>query len=75
MSEIRLTADVTGTVWKIVLRPGDVVAADDVLLILESMKMELPLTAPAAGKVLEFLVAEGEGVEEGQAIAVFKSGL
>jgi biotin carboxyl carrier protein len=72
MSAVDLTADVTGTVWKVHLKPGDAVAADDAILVIESMKMEIPLAAPAAGRVVEILVAEGEAVEEDQVLARFE---
>lgn len=65
-----LQSDVTGTVWKIEVRPGDAVGTDQTLLVLESMKMEIPVTAPRAGTVLEVLVSEGEPVAEGQTVVV-----
>ena len=58
--------DITGTVWKILAKPGDEVAEDDILMILESMKMEIPVTAPEDGVVKEILVAEGDPIAEGQ---------
>ncbi|MBE7416423.1 MAG: acetyl-CoA carboxylase biotin carboxyl carrier protein subunit [Ideonella sp.] len=70
MPQTRLQADVTGTVWKIEVRVGDAVAEEQTLLILESMKMEIPVDAPHAGTVLELLVAEGEAVAEGQDVVV-----
>ena len=70
MPPSRLIADVTGTVWKVEVRAGDAVAADQTLLIFESMKMEIPLFAPHAGTVLQVLVAEGEAVAEGQDVVV-----
>ncbi len=71
MSQIELTADVTGTVAKVALAAGTQAAADDAVLILESMKMEIPVAAPSAGKVMEIKVAEGDSVEEGQVVAIF----
>ena len=70
MPETTLTSDVTGTVWKIDVRAGDSVTQDQTLVILESMKMEIPLTAPFDGVVARILVAEGEAVVEGQDIVV-----
>jgi acetyl-CoA carboxylase biotin carboxyl carrier protein len=70
MAQTRLQSDVTGTVWKIEVREGDAVAEDQTLLILESMKMEIPVSAPHAGSVLKLLVQEGEAVAEGQDVAV-----
>ena len=66
----RIESLVTGTVWKLERQPGDLVAAGDTILIVESMKMEIPIDAPAAGTLRELLVAEGEGVSEGQVLAV-----
>jgi biotin carboxyl carrier protein len=63
-------AHITGTVWKIEVKEGDTVAADQTLLILESMKMEIPVTATEAGTVLRLLVQEGESVAEGQDVVV-----
>jgi len=65
-----IVADVAGKVWKIEARPGATLAADDVILILESMKMEIPVVAPNAGKLLELRVGEGEMVAEGQVVAI-----
>ena len=59
-------SDVAGTVWKIEITAGDSVSADDVVMILESMKMEIPAVAPAAGTITEILVEEGESISEGQ---------
>ena len=67
---MKVVAEVAGKVWKIEARPGAQLAADDVILILESMKMEIPVVAPAAGKLLEVLVKEGDMVNEGDAVAV-----
>ena len=49
MTEVK--AELVGNVWKITAKPGDDVGEDDVLMILESMKMEIPVTAPRAGRV------------------------
>lgn len=70
MPQTHLQSEVTGTVWKIEVRAGDTVAEYQTLLILESMKMEIPVTAPHAGTVLQLLVREGESVAEGQDVAV-----
>jgi acetyl-CoA carboxylase biotin carboxyl carrier protein len=51
---------------------GDAVAEEDVLLILESMKMEIPVEAPCAGRVAEIRVREGESIEEGAVLAVIE---
>lgn len=58
-----------GKVWKIVQKPGAEVKRGDSIVILEAMKMEIPVVAPRDGKVGEILVAEGDAVESGQAVA------
>ncbi len=63
-------AHITGTVWRIEKKVGDVVNAGDVLVILESMKMELPVESPAGGKVAEVRCKEGQGVTEGDVLVV-----
>jgi acetyl-CoA carboxylase biotin carboxyl carrier protein len=62
-------APITGRVWKIERRAGDRVAAGDPVVILESMKMEVPVEAPADGVVRSVAVTEGEAVEEGAVVA------
>ncbi len=69
---IAVKADLVGNVWKIVAKPGDAVAADQTLLILESMKMEIEVVAPRAGTVLEIKVKETEFVKEGQVLVVLE---
>jgi len=69
----RLESLVTGTVWKIERQAGDSVAAGDTVMILESMKMEIPIEAPAAGVIQELMAAEGDSVTEGQVLAVLVS--
>lgn len=61
-------AHITGTVWKVEVKVGDSVTAGQTLVILESMKMEMPLEAPEAGVVVEVRVAEGQAVEEGDLV-------
>ena len=60
-----VNAHITGTVWKIQVAVGDTVAEGDTVVILESMKMEMPVETPRAGKVAAVLVKEGDAVEEG----------
>jgi acetyl-CoA carboxylase biotin carboxyl carrier protein len=67
---IEIKAELVGNVWKIVTKPGDTVTADQTLLILESMKMEIEVVAPRAGTVLEIRVKETDVVKEGQVLAV-----
>ncbi|MGA0597708.1 biotin/lipoyl-binding carrier protein [Enterovirga sp. CN4-39] len=61
-----LKAEMAGTVMALTCGPGDAVGAGDELLVLESMKMEVPLLAPMAGTVQAIHVEEGEVVQEGQ---------
>jgi acetyl-CoA carboxylase biotin carboxyl carrier protein len=63
-------AHITGTVWKIETKVGDQVKAGDVLLILESMKMEMPVEAPDDGKVVEIRCKETQPVSEGEVLIV-----
>jgi acetyl-CoA carboxylase biotin carboxyl carrier protein len=60
-----VNAHITGTVWKIEVKVGDDVAEGQTVVILESMKMEMPVESPAAGRVTLVLVKEGQSVEEG----------
>ena len=72
MARITLQSEVTGTVWKLEVAVGDRVEAEQTLVVLESMKMEIPLTAPRAGTVAGLLVQEGEAVAEGQDLVVLE---
>ena len=65
-------AELVGNVWKVEAQAGQQVAMDDTLIILESMKMEIPVTAPVAGTVKEILVKEQDVVREGQVLAVIE---
>jgi acetyl-CoA carboxylase biotin carboxyl carrier protein len=62
---ITVNAHITGTVWKITVKVGDAVAEGETVAILESMKMEMPVESPAAGKVAAVLAKEGASIEEG----------
>lgn len=67
---VDVCAHITGTVWKIQVAQGARVEEEDVVVIIESMKMEMPVTAPDAGTVTEIRVSEGESVEEGDVLLV-----
>ncbi|WP_028061894.1 biotin/lipoyl-binding carrier protein [Solirubrobacter soli] len=63
-------ANITGTVWKIEVAVGDEITEGDVVVILESMKMEMPIESEDDGTVAEILVAEGQSVQEGDVLVV-----
>ena len=73
MADIKIPSDINARVWKIEVSVGDRVAAGDTLLILESMKTELPVDAPEAGQVKQILVAEEATVAEGQVLVVLEA--
>ncbi len=73
MARSEVKSEIGGRVWKLEARVGDRVAAEDAILILESMKMEIPVSAPRAGRILEIRVAEKDLVEEGQVVAVLET--
>ena len=66
----QVKAHITGTVWKILVAAGDEVEDGDDLVILESMKMEMPVECPVDGRVVDVPVAEGQAVDEGQVLVV-----
>lgn len=69
MSIIDVASEIAGKVWKVEAEIGENLDEDEAIIILESMKMEIPVDAPEDGKVVEILVAEGDAVKEGQVIA------
>jgi len=69
-AEVR--AEMVANVWKVVVAEGDTVDDGDTLVILESMKMEIPVLAENSGTVSELKVAEGDVVQEGDVIAVIE---
>ncbi|WP_375002294.1 biotin/lipoyl-binding carrier protein [Aeromicrobium sp. CTD01-1L150] len=73
MSVAEARADVVSNVWKLLTETGADVAEGDVLAVLESMKMEIPVHAPATGTVSEVLVAEGQIVQEGDVLVVIEA--
>lgn len=70
MSEVK--ASMAGSVWKIAVSAGEKVEEDQDIVILESMKMEIPIAAEEAGKVKELKVGEGDFVNEGDVIATIE---
>lgn len=65
-----IKAHITGVVFQITAKPGDAVEAGDPVIVLESMKMEIPVEAPRRGSVTEILVREGQTVREGETVAI-----
>ena len=65
-----IQAHITGVVFQITAEPGDAVAAGDPVIVLESMKMEIPVEAPRAGTVKEIRAQEGQTVQEGDVVAI-----
>ncbi len=70
MTQVR--AEMVANVWKVVAAEGDTVADGDTLVILESMKMEIPVIAEESGTLTQLAVAEGDVVQEGDLIAVIE---
>lgn len=70
MGKLQAKSEVSGSVWKIETAVGQNVAEGDVLMLIESMKMEIPVVVEKAGKVASILVAEGDVIAEGQAVAI-----
>ena len=68
MPTVELKSDITGMVWKVLKKAGERVAEDEPIVILESMKMEIPVSSPEPGVVKEILVEEGATVGEGAVV-------
>jgi acetyl-CoA carboxylase biotin carboxyl carrier protein len=73
VARIEVRAEVTGKVWKILSSVGERVEPDDTVLVVESMKMEIPVVAEKGGKVVELLVSEGDAVEDRQVVAILQT--
>jgi acetyl-CoA carboxylase biotin carboxyl carrier protein len=69
MAAIAIKSEIAGSVWKILKQPGEAVAEEEPVMILESMKMEIPVLAPGAGVIASIAVAEGDAVAEDQVVA------
>ena len=70
MSRHELRAEVTGSIWKIETTIGQKLDQEHTVLIIESMKMEIPLVAEDGGTLVEICVSEGDSVSEGQVLAI-----
>jgi acetyl-CoA carboxylase biotin carboxyl carrier protein len=73
MADIEAKTEVTGAVWKIVTEVGQKLEAGDTIMIIESMKMEIPVIAEDGGTIKKFLVEESTPVTEGQVVALLTS--
>lgn len=73
MAEIKVLSEVTGTAWKIVVTEGQTVEQDDELMIAEAMKMEIPHTAPEAGRVKQVCVEEGAAISEDDVLFILET--
>ena len=72
MAKIEVKSEITGTVWQITSKPGDKVEGGDTLIVIESMKMEIPVITEDGGTVKEILVKEKDPVAEGQVVAILE---
>ena len=72
MEHFEVETPVTGTVWKINFQTGEDVNQGDVILIMEAMKMEIPVESPASGKLKELLVSEGDQATEDDVVAIIE---
>lgn len=72
MALVQIKSEITGSLWKLVKAPGEAVSEGEPIMVLESMKMEIPVVAEADGTVKELLVKEGESISEGQVVAVIE---
>jgi len=70
MAVVNVRAEIAGNVWKIQAKPGDRIDVEGEIMILESMKMEIPVLSPKAGVIREIRVEEGEAIAEGQLVAI-----
>lgn len=73
MALINIHSEITGSVWKIQVKVGEEVEGDDVLMILESMKMEIPVLATEDGVVQEIKVEEGQTIKDGDVAVVLET--
>ncbi|MAL77858.1 MAG: acetyl-CoA carboxylase biotin carboxyl carrier protein subunit [Sneathiella sp.] len=73
MTTTNVTSEVIGSVWKVEMNVGDTVQTGDVIMILESMKMEIPVEAPTDGKIADILVKPEDSVDEDQILCTIES--
>ena len=70
VNEVKLETPVQGTVWKVVTKVGQTVKEGETVLVVESMKMEIPVDSPSSGVLRKILVVEGDQVEQDSIVAV-----
>lgn len=68
MTVIDVMCEMTAVVWKLEKSAGQTVSEGDIVMVLESMKMEIPVEAPSSGRITEMLAAEGDSVSEGEVL-------
>ena len=73
MAMIDVKTEITGNVWKVEINEGDTVTEGQVLVILESMKMEIPILSPEDGVIKELRVKEGDVTTEGDVVAIVEA--
>ena len=74
MARTKVRSEVTGSVWKLLKNPGDSIAEGDEIMLIESMKMEIPVVADEGGVLAEVHVSEADPVQEGQVVATIDAG-
>jgi acetyl-CoA carboxylase biotin carboxyl carrier protein len=70
MARKEIASDVSGKVWKIEVQEGAEIGEDESIMIIDSMKMEIPVSSTASGRVIHILVKEGDAVADGQTVAI-----
>ncbi|MEP7274004.1 MAG: acetyl-CoA carboxylase biotin carboxyl carrier protein subunit [Acidobacteriota bacterium] len=73
MARIEVKTEVTGKVWKILLPVGSRAEPDEPIVLVESMKMEIPVSSEDGGTVVEISVSEGDPVEDGQVVVILET--
>ena len=72
MNNMEVKSEIKAIVWKVLKEKGDTVKIDDEIIILESMKMEIPISSEVDGKIKSIEVSEGDEVDEGQLVAILE---
>ena len=72
MNNMEVKSEIKAIVWKVLKETGDTVKIDDEIIILESMKMEIPISSEVNGKIKSIEVSEGDEVDEGQLVAILE---